>query len=263
MGAIFLDEKLEIFKCHFPEEPILPGALIFELCCFVLVEKGYVKQNDIKDYTWNAKYIRPVKPGSQLSFEIKVLHDRYVIDLYESNNHLSCVTAHLSGAGLDIKEIVPDFESKELFPVNDFPKRPKDILFLDKYFSTQISNNSAEGYGILSFKKECLDVAQEISDSKMFGVLFCLLEFMSLTVLSLGRDNAVLHLKEKFGFVRLNNIKFDVSGIEFDEELYCKVGLLSINNKTMKWYGRVFTKRKVIFDLNSAINYSFIGGKGE
>ena len=70
------------FQGHFPGHPIMPGVLIVEAMAQVggMLLMGTVEDPDSKVVYFmsldNVKFRKPVRPGDQIIFEIKVLHKR-------------------------------------------------------------------------------------------------------------------------------------------------------------------------------------------
>lgn len=70
------------FLGHFPQEAIMPGAMILEgmgQATIVLFKKSFEADEDDRDALYlfsacKARFLKPVFPGDQLRFEIKLLY---------------------------------------------------------------------------------------------------------------------------------------------------------------------------------------------
>lgn len=64
----------EYFKGHFPDEPVMPGALLIEAmaqAAIVLYRKVFNNNNLIYLGSVKAKFFQSIKPGEQLKIEVK------------------------------------------------------------------------------------------------------------------------------------------------------------------------------------------------
>jgi len=70
----------QFFVGHFPGNPVMPGVLIIEAMAQtagILAYKSGIKGRHVYFLTIEkAKFRKPVTPGDQLRFEVKVLHSR-------------------------------------------------------------------------------------------------------------------------------------------------------------------------------------------
>ncbi|MDP6625148.1 MAG: 3-hydroxyacyl-ACP dehydratase FabZ [Nitrospinota bacterium] len=99
------------FEGHFPQFPVMPGVLIIEgmaqtACVFAAIELG--KGSDSIAFFMGidkAKFRKPVVPGDQLRFELKVIKQRNSIYRFRGN-------AFVEGKVVAEAEIMAMLESK-------------------------------------------------------------------------------------------------------------------------------------------------------
>ena len=98
------------FEGHFPGQPIMPGVLIIEAMAQtggILLLNGVENPGDKLVYFMsinNAKFRKPVFPGDQLVFEIKLLSRRSKIAVIQAKAHVDgnlVAEAELSAAIVD------------------------------------------------------------------------------------------------------------------------------------------------------------------
>jgi 3-hydroxyacyl-[acyl-carrier-protein] dehydratase len=81
------------FPGHFPEKPIMPGVLICEAMGQVgglIVWYNQDVSNKLMYFTGfkNVKFKRPVVPGDQLVFEVKLLSQKFGILMYQGTAYV-------------------------------------------------------------------------------------------------------------------------------------------------------------------------------
>jgi len=91
------------FQGHFPQYAVMPGVLIIEgmaqtACVFASMELG--KNSEVPVYFMGidkAKFRRPVVPGDQLRYELKVIKRRGAIYRFQANAY---VEEHLAAEAI-------------------------------------------------------------------------------------------------------------------------------------------------------------------
>ncbi|MBL0690138.1 MAG: hypothetical protein JJV93_01050 [Alphaproteobacteria bacterium] len=109
----FIDPKMDIFRGHFPDYPILPGVLSLEAmaqtaCFFVFYTLG--RPNGLAFFTHidGAKFKHPVHPGDTLEMEIKYTCRKRQFWIFEGK---SFVNGNLSSQA-SFKAFVSEKEDK-------------------------------------------------------------------------------------------------------------------------------------------------------
>ena len=84
----FTNENHEIFKAHFPGNPILPGYALIDIISKVL--------GDHLVYIKKSKFIEHVLPNDLVSFKIKREETKRMIKVYKENKKISEIIYEVS-----------------------------------------------------------------------------------------------------------------------------------------------------------------------
>lgn len=76
-GTYSFDGSLEVFKGHFPDQPMLPGVVQMEMIRFLMKKQ---KGMDFKiNYIKKTKFLQPIFPDEQITVEIKSQEKNHVM----------------------------------------------------------------------------------------------------------------------------------------------------------------------------------------
>lgn len=193
---MYFDEKLKIFRYHFPKLPILPGALLIDL-----VLNDILKQSG---FLVSARFLSPIYPNQEVEFGIEqkgreicinVLHQQDVFAKLKLESEYTT-----RSTSCNINDLFEYGNRKETF--KPLSNGSEEITFLDRWYILN-KNDRITAVGEYQFSTTTLECISDFNKKNGFGQDFFLIEFMSLTVLSALANKKIIDLQDNYGFARI------------------------------------------------------------
>lgn len=249
---MIFNEKLRIFKYHFPGNPIFPGALTIDFiknCLLKIVDSNC---------NCSIKFLNPILPNRDIQFKVEYKDKDIFIDLLD--NELVCAKFKLQkfDAGKKPSVTMPNIykvsEAKERFkPISN---SSKEITFLDDWFILD-KYDGISAVGEFKYKQCYLHFLSELGQTKNFGLDFMLIEFMSLTVLSSLTNEGLIRLEDNYGFARISSY-WSMYDLNDEDDLTAVVNSKIVSNGIL-WSGYVMKNGKIIASIKQGVDLPLKG----
>lgn len=235
----------EIFKYHFPEYALFPGALILDFfhCRSKEMQCPEIGHSSIRFY-------KSLYPGDHVEFQSRagtwcVLRRKGSCDevcvAFETDNDI---------AGVDNQPSPAPYFNTGYEPIAN---NSKEIFYLDTWKFGEIDNISeVSAYGSYYYSLDDILFLREIYDHDRFGQVFLLVEFMSLTALSAMSAKKNICCEDYYGFVRIQGFHCNepiADGDRLVSSVVCRMV-----GKALIWRGVVYKNEKPIAYVKQASN---------
>lgn len=244
--AMILNEDFEIFKQHFEGYPLLPGALLLNLCKLVSEKKLNYSPNA----KWSINFNLPIYPKDKIEIITAKKGKADLLCIYANEKKVS--TAKVTEGTEKLKSNYIQENINELEWNVPIANHGEKILFLDKWAKVE-KNNQLYCIGKYKFESDKLLFLKEIYQDSEIGQTFMLIEMMGLAVVSYLTKKDVIKLSDNYGFGK-------ISGYQQKElkdkvnDLICFVEFSVIQDKIIRWSGEVMCKNEVIAKVDEVIN---------